>query len=251
MLIASLAASHVATAQVARFGDPEQLTPFRPEDPDPEQPRCIVDPANCLAFPAFLRVDRRAVVDALQIDAACGEDGDFDVTAERLGMLDRSGTPAEIAQAIRHVVQSEPSLNLQSVKLAIEMLTRLDDPTMLESLEEIFDQSNILSERAFGRREIPGLVIPEKRKMLSNQAEELRRLVVLALAGRSDGKELMLKAFDDRGRSVSYAAAREMLSRSDQSLVEMVYRRCDEWVGRVKPAYCALLEGGSSNVVKR
>ncbi|MEM7676070.1 MAG: hypothetical protein AAF449_08720 [Myxococcota bacterium] len=160
---------------------------------------CAEDGARCPKFPKSLALDRDAFLHALKDLTGCAQH----VADENVVLA--AGDANTVTQALFHMVLAESKLSLHAKKMAVELLAKLDSKASAAALETIFSHSVEIAGAAVKHRDLP----EEKRtKKVGDQAEELRRIVVLAAAKTSDGARLIERAAVDTGRSVALTAQR-------------------------------------------
>jgi hypothetical protein len=172
---------------------------------------CTAGATFCPAFPTSLRVSRAAFLEQLQHMSGCS-DGD---EAGREHRLREAGDAASVTTALAHLVLADPSLSLHDVKNAIELIAEPRSENGLQALREVYERSNALVARTIEGGPLSGLDRQEQERYVAKQSEELRRIVVLAVAkdDSAAATSLLRQAVSDEGRSVAIAAARALESR--------------------------------------
>jgi len=187
----------VSTAQAQQGGDGSVETTSRTARKI--APLCAGASAACPSFPKSLSMKRDAFKHAIEDLTGCAEH-----TADERTIFD-AGSADTVSQALSHMVLVEAGLSLHAKKMAIEMLARLDAKASADALETIFARSvEIVTPRVTHR----SLTEQARQEKVAAQAEERRRIVVLAAAKRADSKRLVTRAAVDPGRSVSLTAQR-------------------------------------------
>jgi hypothetical protein len=163
---------------------------------------CVDGAGYCPAFPR-LRLTRDAFISRLQAMSGCSEA----VEAETRSALRQAGDPAAVNAALVHAVLADPNLSLHDIKNAVDLLAAAPSPETLRALGEIYDRAEALTARTIDGE--------ARQKMIARQAEELRRIVVLAAAKDASpaASTLLRRAREDAGRSVAIAASRALAAR--------------------------------------
>lgn len=187
-----------APAWAQSDGEPPAATFTRAR---PEGARCAVGARACPAYPKGVALDAKALAEALEHLIGCSVE---DHGADRAKVL-QAGRPEAVSAALAHVVLVDAGLSLHARKLGLELMAELGAEAGVEHLTAAFEDAKALAELSF-----VGLQLPQEdlQKMVELQAEELRRVVVLAAARDPQPgiDALLARAARDPGRSVAQAA---------------------------------------------
>lgn len=172
---------------------------------------CIPGASLCPAYPTTLRISRAAFRGQLQGLSGCSDEEE--PIKER--RLREAGNPASVTTALAHLVLADPNLSLHDVKNAVDLIASTGSANGLQALQSIYDQSDALVTRTIEGSPVAALDRDARADYTRRQAEELRRIVVLAIAqdDSSAATSLLRRASNDAGRSVAIAAARALESR--------------------------------------
>lgn len=163
---------------------------------------------SCPAFPRASTLDKNAMMRALHELAGCGEADHGPDTSPIT-----AGDPKVVTEALAHLALVEKGMSLHARKMALELIVDLGSASAAEHLSTAYEVSSALAALAF-----EGLALPksELEAMVDGQAEEMRRVVVLAAARVShpSAEALIERALEDPSPSVSIAAKKALTQRA-------------------------------------
>lgn len=172
---------------------------------------CVAGATLCPEFPRSLRAARGEFLEQLKDLSGCAVEEE----TGREHKLRAAGDAATVTEALAHLLLADPSLSLHDIKNAIALIAEAGSDAGLPVLREVYDRSRALVARTIDGGPISRLGRHEQDDYVARQAEDLRRVVVLAVA-RDDSAAataLLRQAMNDRGRSVVIAATRAVASR--------------------------------------
>jgi hypothetical protein len=172
---------------------------------------CTPGATFCPAYPSTLRISRAEFLEQLRGLSGCSDEEE--PVKER--RLREAGDAASVTTALAHLVLADPNLSLHDVKNAVDLIAGLRSGNGLQALQAIYDQSDALVSRTIEGGPVAAFDREAQADYTRRQAEELRRIVVLAIAkdGSSGATSLLRQATSDAGRSVASTAARALESR--------------------------------------
>lgn len=203
-----------ATPAAEHVGDGEVKSVRLSQDREDANPACLSTSHDCPAFPQTLAFSPAEIEATLKGQALCVEAGEAIAEDDRLAPLLKLSAMPELARAIANVMLTRPGLQLHDLKIGIQLLAELNTDTALASLDQVYKDSHPLVERIV-LRNMRQANEDELAAFVSSQAADLRRHVVLAVAGDPRAATLLNAAREDADRSVARAADKALGLRLD------------------------------------
>lgn len=201
----------LGVGRAAANGDGDVEHDRRPTPPE-RAIACVPGAAFCPAYPSTLRISRAAFLEQLRGLSGCSDEEE----AIKERRLRDAGDTASVTTALAHLVLADPNLSLHDVKNAVDLIASTRSANGLQALQAIYNQSDALVSRTIEGGPVAAFDREAQANFTRRQAEELRRIVVLAIA-KDDSRgatALLRQATNDAGRSVAIAAARALESRT-------------------------------------